>query len=92
MKNGKPTHLSSANDQKEDSVVTVMELDSSSSKEELIKALTKFEVIEIVYNGGLYVIQVKNQNFTEVLGELITHFVQITYVRDISKSSRRLFV
>lgn len=92
LKNGKPTHLSSANDQKEDSVVTVMELDSSSSKEELIKALTKFEVIEIVYNGGLYVIQVKNQNFTEVLGELITHFVQITYVRDISKSSRRLFV
>lgn len=92
LKNGKPTHLSTANSEKEESGVTVLELDSSASKEELFKALEKFEVQEIVYNGGLYVIQVKNQTFAEVLGELITHFVQITYVRDISKSSRRLFV
>jgi len=92
LKNGKPTHLSSANKQKDESTLTVMELDSSASKEELYSALKNYEVLEIVYNGGLYVIQVKNQSFTEVLGELIAHFIQITYVRDISKSSRRLFV
>ena len=92
LKNGKPTHLSTANLQNEESEVTVLELDSSSTKEEIYKALEKCEVEEIVYNGGLYVIQVKDKSFSEVLGELITHFIQITYVRDISKSSRRLFV
>jgi len=84
--------LSTANKEKDESTLTVMELDSSASKEELYSALKNYEVLEIVYNGGLYVIQVKNQSFTEVLGELIAHFIQITYVRDISKSSRRLFV
>lgn len=92
LKNGKPTHLSTVNNTEQDADVTVLELDSSSTKEEVRKALERFEVQGIVYNGGLYVIEVKNSSFADVLGELISHFIQITYVRDISKSSRRLFV
>ena len=44
LKNGKPTHLSSANKQKDESTLTVMELDSSASKEELYSALKNYEV------------------------------------------------
>ena len=92
LKLGKPTHLSTINTEETDERTTILELDSESSKEEIHQALKKMEVKEIIYNGGLYIITVYGQDFSTVLGELVTHFIQITYVRDISKSSRRLFV
>lgn len=93
LKNGDPTHLSTINSENEEEEnCTTLELDSTCTKEELYTALTKLEVKEIVFNGGLYIIKVKNQDFAKVLGELLVHGIPITYVRDISKSSRRLFI
>ena len=84
--------MSSINDESKDEKHTMMELDSEASKEQIELALKNTDVIEIVYNGGLYIIKVNNQDFTEVLGTLLANGIPITYVRDISKSSRRLFV
>ena len=93
LKNGNPTHLSTINETMNvKEVLTILELDTTATKEELIRAMTNLHVEEIVFNGGLYIIKIKNSSFGDVLGALLAHFVSITYVRDISKSSRRLFV
>ncbi len=91
LKNGAPTHLSAANSEEEK--LTVLEMDLTCSREELNLALAGFEVREIRFNGGMYVITIVQENgMNALLQALISHQIKITYVRDISQSTRRLFV
>jgi len=92
LKNGQPTHLSGANDANESGQTTI-EIDINQSKEVLIKALNHLPIDQIKFNGGHYIISIKKrQQFNLVLAALVSQPFEIKYVRDISQSTRRLFV
>lgn len=91
LKNGAPTHLAAENSKSLPS--TVVEMDLECSREELSQALSALDIGEIRYNGGIYVITVRKENaLNEVLSALISGNIRIVYVRDISQSTRRLFL
>lgn len=90
IKNGQPTHLSDANTEE---TYCFMELDVNCSREELNEALSKIKLKNIDYNGGMYLLTIDDENgFNKTLSSLIKHSIEIKYVRNISKSTKRLFV
>ena len=91
LKNGKPTHLSDVNS--EDENLCYMELDTDCPREMLNKALENISIRKIDYNGGMYLLTIENNvGFNEVLSALIQNNVEIKYVRNISQSTKRLFI
>jgi len=91
LKNGAPTHLSNANEEEEQ--LTVLELDILNSREELNAALDSLVGHEIKFNGGTYLVSLPIKNgMNQILQALVNHNIQIRYVRDISQSTRRLFI
>lgn len=72
---------------------TVIEIDVTNSKEELLTVLNPLNLKEIKFNGGSYIayfdsgVSIKN-----VLTQLGNSDLDVKYVRDISASSRRFFV
>jgi ABC-2 type transport system ATP-binding protein len=91
LKNGAPTHLSNANEEEEQ--LTVLELDILNSREDLNAALECIAGYEIKFNGGTYLVSIPVKNgMNQILQALVNHNIQIRYVRDISQSTRRLFI
>lgn len=91
LKNGAPTHLSNANEEEEQ--LTVLELDILDSREDLNTALNSLAGHEIKFNGGTYLVSIPVKNgMNQILQALVNHNIQIRYVRDISQSTRRLFI
>ena len=91
LKNGAPTHLSNANEEEEQ--LTVLELDILDSRDELNAALERLVGHEIKFNGGTYLVSIPVKNgMNQILQALVNHNIQIRYVRDISQSTRRLFI
>jgi ABC-2 type transport system ATP-binding protein len=91
LRNGVPTHLAAANSEQEN--LTVLELDIAEDRDTLNRALAQINVQEIRFNGGIYQLTIAEANgFNAVLLALIQHQIHIRYVRDISQSTRRLFV
>lgn len=91
LRNGVPTHLATANSEQEN--LTVLELDIAEDRDTLNRALAQIHVQEIRFNGGLYQLTIADADgFNHVLLALIQHNIRIRYVRDISQSTRRLFV
>jgi ABC-2 type transport system ATP-binding protein len=91
LKNGRPTYLSDANEEAGD--ICYMELDVNCSREELNNAFLNIEIMDIDFNGGMYKITIHNKNgFNQVLSALIQKDIEIKYVRNISQSTKRLFV
>jgi ABC-2 type transport system ATP-binding protein len=91
LKNGAPTHLSNANEEEEQ--LTVLELDILDSREDLNAALNSIAGHEIKFNGGTYLVSIPVKNgMNQILQALVNHNIQIRYVRDISQSTRRLFI
>ncbi len=91
LKNGAPTHLSDANSDNEK--LCYMELDTDSNRELLNKALEQISIRKIDYNGGMYLITIEeSSSFNQVLTALIQHDIEIKYVRNISQSTKRLFI
>ncbi len=92
LKNGKPTLLSAANEEQEDEL-TVIELDVHSTKEQLLSVLANYPEIQITFNGGMFIIRTtKSKALNSMIQDLILHQITIKYLRDITHSSRRLFV
>lgn len=72
---------------------TILEIDLQLSKEALSDMLKNFPVEQIQFNGGIFIVHIsKSACMNDVLQKLIDSRVQITYIRDISKSSRRFFI
>ncbi len=91
LKDGKPTHLSDANDGEEN--LCVMELDVECSRDELSEALDRIKIREIDFNGSMYILTINQANgFNKVLSALIKKGIEIKYVRNISQSTKRLFL
>jgi ABC-2 type transport system ATP-binding protein len=95
LKNGKPIYVN----QKEESesidvdTETILEMDLGIEKEKLSELLSPLSLQKISYNGGVFIVHLnKTSCVNEVLQILIDHQIQIIYVRDISKSTRRFFI
>lgn len=72
---------------------TIIEIDLNLSKEELTRALSSFPIEQLHYNGGIYILHISRSGcMNDVLQELIHARAQITYIRDISNSTRRFFI
>lgn len=91
LKNGKLQNLKSDENQPKPSLI--VELDTSASREELASAFSEIEVKQITYNGGIYIVHFCSETlFSQVLFALGKSGLSITYIRDISTSTRRFFI
>jgi ABC-2 type transport system ATP-binding protein len=71
----------------------IVEIDSSSSRETVKNAVQHLNLEKLVFNGGVYLIYFENHiAFYEVVEALGAAQVKLTYIRDISVSTRRFFV
>lgn len=92
LSNGRPTFLNEIASEQE-SVKTVIELEVSCSREELIAAFHEVTILELTFNGGVYMITIEGENkMRAIMSALITHHIDAKYIRDISNSTRRLFL
>ena len=72
---------------------TIIEIDVNNSKDELLTALSKLEIKQIKFNGGSYIAYFDAEiSMNNVFVEIGKSDLQVKYIRDISKSSRRFFV
>lgn len=91
LRNGVPTFLSDANQQ--DESLCYVEVDIQCEREHLNQALLHLPIKSINFNGGLYLITLDDENgFNHVLSALIQHQIEIKYARNISRSTKRLFI
>lgn len=88
LRNGKPTS-ELGTDTTETNLI--IELDTENSREEILTAFTN-HLEKIEFNGGVYILYFKELEFNQVLGIIASKNLNIQYIRDISKSTRRLFV
>ena len=71
----------------------ILELDTQASREELQNAFQNLAITSLNYNGGVYVIHFDTEvTITKVLYAIAEHHIPLTYLRDITKSTRRFFV
>jgi ABC-2 type transport system ATP-binding protein len=71
----------------------IVEIDSDSTRDMVKNAVQHLDPEKIAFNGGVYLVYFKGHvNFHEVLAALGNAQVKMTYLRDISVSTRRFFV
>jgi ABC-2 type transport system ATP-binding protein len=71
----------------------ILELHTAVSREQLQAVLSKMQLEKLNYNGGSYIAYFsKEQSITDAMLLLGKEKIPVTYIRDISKSSRRFFV
>lgn len=71
----------------------IIEIDSSVSREILQEVFAEVGLQKMVYNGGIYVVYFSNEvQFSDVLFLLGKAKVPLTYIRNISASTRRFFM
>ncbi|WP_452220464.1 ABC transporter ATP-binding protein [Lacinutrix salivirga] len=77
----------------EDTDQLIVEIDSTCERQQLLDVFKPIALEKLVYNGGIYVAYFKPTTpFHSVLEVLGTHKIEVTYTRDISRSTRRFFV
>jgi ABC-2 type transport system ATP-binding protein len=92
LKKGVPTHLSDANDNALE-VSTVIEFDVDATREQLALAFGSLPAHDLAFNGGMYLLTIDAPGqMNAVLSAFISHGISVKYVRDISQSTRRLFI
>ncbi len=67
----------------------VIEIESSASRNDIAQALPSDSNIH--FNGGLYIIHSEKLSAKELLQSLVNQQISVTYFRDITHSSKRLF-
>ncbi|GIJ93277.1 hypothetical protein CAPN002_04950 [Capnocytophaga stomatis] len=93
LKNGKYTDNSSQSKQESTDNPLIVEIDTTNSREELISAFASLPLEKLNYNGGIYIAYFQtNTDLSEVLSNLGKSKISITYLRNISSSTRRFFV
>jgi len=81
------------NNEDSDENLTIIEIDISNTKEELLTVLKPLNLREIKFNGGSYIVYFDSDvKIKNVLVELGNSALDVKYIRDISASSRRFFV
>lgn len=91
LKNGFPTHLAEAIQQTENTQV-VFEMEVPLERNILQDLLKDLAIDKLSYNGGTYTVVSNQANIVEeVLSRLFRSGVTLTYFRNITHSTRRLF-
>lgn len=71
----------------------IIELDTQVSREQLFDVFSHLNLVKIIFNGGIYVIYFQPEiQFHEVLSALGKNEIPLTYIRNISSSTRRFFM
>ncbi|PZU85593.1 MAG: ABC transporter ATP-binding protein [Chryseobacterium sp.] len=71
----------------------IVEIDTDNSREELLQIFQPFQLEKLNFNGGIFVAYFSPETeFSSVLSALGTSKIQVTYIRNISTSTRRFFV
>lgn len=71
----------------------IIEIDSTSDREAIKKAFENLPIEKLVYNGGVYLAYFTGETqFYRVLYALGAAQINVTYLRNISSSTRRFFV
>ncbi|WP_300670165.1 ABC transporter ATP-binding protein [Soonwooa sp.] len=92
LKNGQyKDNLQTSEDEVEGQLI--IEIDTTASREQLLLILENLNLNELKYNGGIYIASFgEAAKFSQVLSALGNSEVEVVYVRNISKSTRRFFV
>ncbi|REC40882.1 MULTISPECIES: ATP-binding cassette domain-containing protein [Chryseobacterium] len=71
----------------------IIEIDTTNSREDLLKAFEGFPLEKLNFNGGVYVAHFSaDTEFHTVMSALGTARMNVVYIRNISSSTRRFFV
>lgn len=90
LKKGKQTHNEISQNQTEQLII---EIESNQPKSDLINCFKDLNLNNLTFNGGMYFAYFNEQTkFNDVLSALAKSNIEIIYLRNISKSTRRFFV
>lgn len=91
LRNGKPTNELGIEESTTKQLI--VEVDIENTREEIVAAFTN-ALEKIEYNGGMYILYFKEEEitFNKVLATIASQNLKVQYIRDISNSTRRLFV
>lgn len=93
LKNGQYTDNNAAVKEGAVSNQLIVEIDSASDREAIKKAFENLAIEKLVYNGGVYLAYFSaDTEFYRVLYALGAAKLKVTYIRNISSSTRRFFV
>ena len=71
----------------------IVEIDTDNSREELLQVFQPFALEKLNFNGGIFVAYFSPETeFSSVLSALGNSKIHVTYIRNISSSTRRFFV
>lgn len=71
----------------------IVEIDTDNSREDLLQIFQPFALEKLNFNGGIFVAYFSPETeFSAVLSALGNSKIQVTYIRNISTSTRRFFV
>jgi len=71
----------------------IVEIDTDNSREDLLQIFQPFALEKLNFNGGIFVAYFSPETeFSAVLSALGNSKIQVTYIRNISNSTRRFFV
>lgn len=92
LKNGKyKDNQTEDSDTSEKSLI--IEIDSPCTREQLLDTFKNTGLIKLSFNGGVYIAEFTPETpFYTILELLGTYRIEVTYIRNISKSTRRFFV
>ena len=77
----------------EEAMPLIVEIDTTNTREELMAVFKAFALEKLNYNGGVYVAYFRpNTEYSAVLEALGKAKIDLTYIRNISASTRRFFV
>jgi ABC-2 type transport system ATP-binding protein len=92
LKQGTPTHLDDANN-KGIRTTTVIEFDAEADRETLTQAFSGMGLSDLAFNGGMYIATFDEAGkMHDVMNAFVRHNIPVKYIRDISLSTRRLFI
>jgi len=77
----------------EEAMPLIVEIDTTNTREELMAVFKAFALEKLNYNGGVYVAYFRpNTEYSAVLEALGKAKIDLTYIRNISAFTRRVFV
>lgn len=72
---------------------TIVEIDVNNNKEELLTAFSDVNLVQLKFNGGSFIAYFDGSvSMNSILTVVGKSSLEVKYIRDISKSSRRFFV
>ena len=91
LKNGKYKDNHQVQDKENNDLI--VEIDTTATRDELLAVFSQLELSRLQYNGGLFVAYFNTSvQFAQVMLALGSTDVPVTYIRNISLSTRRFFV